>query len=338
MTDRIGLKPNEEEYILMGMAALGAPRFAAEMRADLLGVEGENGALGSSRPPPLDPPRNLHRGARWWRPDIGPVHHADIAASVQAVAEEYILALAIWARARTRCENLVLGGGVALNCVAATRVARAAGFQRVAVAPNPGDAGNSLGAAAALAARPLAWDGPFLGSDAGSGDGALPDLGAMTALLARGEAVGLCWGRAEFGPRALGHRSLLADPRRADAKDRVNAIKGREPFRPFAPAVLLERAAEHFDMPVPESPLMQFVARVRHPDRLPGIAHVDGTARVQTVGPRDSPALRALLLRFEAETGSPVLLNTSMNVKGEPLANTRDDAERFAAATGVRVF
>lgn len=150
--------------------------------------------------------------------------------------------------------------------------------------------------------------------------------------------MGIANGRAEFGPRALGNRSLLGDPRGQRVKEQVNLVKGREQFRPFAPAIVAERAADYFDMPVPRSPYMQYVAPCRRPAEIPAVVHVDGTSRVQTVGAEDNPLLRELLLGFEQRTGCPVLLNTSLNVRGEPLVNTWADAQRFAHATGVEVF
>ena len=145
-------------------------------------------------------------------------------------------------------------------------------------------------------------------------------------------------GRAEFGPRALGNRSLLCDPRGADAKARMNTIKKREQFRPFAPAVLAEHADTYFDMPVAESPYMQFVAECRTPDTLPGICHVDNSSRVQTVTEQDNPVFRSILEAWATATGCPILMNTSLNIKGEPLVNTWTDAVRFQKRHNIRVF
>ena len=197
-----------------------------------------------------------------------------------------------------------------------------------------GDAGSSVGAVAALLRQKLDFTNAFLGHDIQR-----PlDIEGAVADLAAGAVIGIATGRAEFGPRALGHRSLLCDPRGPDAKDRVNAIKLRESFRPFAPAVLDEHALEHFDMPMPSSPYMQYIAKVRRPDLFPAITHVDGTARVQTVAQKDNPTLHALLSRFYNFTGCPMLLNTSLNIKGEPLANTWEDAQRFSALHNVRIY
>jgi carbamoyltransferase len=258
----------------------------------------------------------------------------DIAASAQKITEEYLVELAQWARKKTGLSDLVLSGGVALNCVANTRIARESGFDRIWIMPNPGDAGSSLGAVAAYQRKKLEWQGPYLGHDV---SGILPIEPVIQALL-QGEVVGIVHGRAEFGPRALGHRSLLLDPRLLDGKDRMNRVKGREPFRPFAPAVLSEHASEHFDMPVCETAYMQYVVPVLERGRFPAIEHVDGTARVQTVSGSESPDFRRLLEAWYATTGCPMLLNTSLNVKGEPLVNDIEDAARFARVTGVKVI
>jgi carbamoyltransferase len=163
-------------------------------------------------------------------------------------------------------------------------------------------------------------------------------LREIVGALVSGRVVGVAHGRAEFGPRALGNRSLLADPRGPDVKDRVNRVKGREPFRPFAPSILAELADRHFQMVRPESPYMQFVVRCRRPEQFPAIVHRDGTSRVHTVRREQNPHFYELLREFHRRTGCPMLLDTSLNVRGEPLVNSREDARRFAAATGVPVF
>ena len=159
-------------------------------------------------------------------------------------------------------------------------------------------------------------------------------------VLRSRKIVGMANGRAEFGPRALGHRSLLADPRGNDIKDRVNEIKRRQKFRPFAPAILEEHAADYFIMPqnISSSPYMQFVAKCRHPDLFPAIIHADGTSRVQTVGKNDSPGFRSLLEKWFEETGCPMLLNTSLNIKGQPIVNDEIDALAFEERYNVKVF
>jgi carbamoyltransferase len=321
ITKRCGFRPNEDEYIVMGLAALGRPRHVDAIRDELLVLE----------PPSFRLRTNVHRGIGSWRPDARP---EDLAASIQTITEEVLLGAARWLRERTTTETLVLMGGLALNCVANARLAAEGGFRRLHIMPNPGDAGSSLGAAAAVAARPLRWDGPYLGTRI---DGPYPVRG-LAGALESGRVVGVASGRAEFGPRALGNRSLLADPRGPHVKDRVNRVKGREPFRPFAPVVREERCRELFDLPAPVSPYMQLTARCRRPEAYPAIVHVDGTSRVQTVSRRQHPGLYALLLEFERRTGCPLLLNTSLNVKGEPLVNDRVDAAGFAARCGVEVL
>jgi carbamoyltransferase len=283
-------------------------------------------------PPQLVLKENVHRGIRWWRPELE--DHTNIAASIQQVTEEILVGVARWVARETGDRNLVMMGGVALNCVANARIARQGIFDQIWIMPNPGDAGSSLGAVAAHTRRHLDWVHPYLGHDI---DRPL-DIPGLVAALEAGEVVGVANGRAEFGPRALGNRSLLADPRGPATRDRVNRVKKREPYRPFAPIVMAEHADEYFDMPVPASPYMQFVAKVRQPDRFPAICHRDGTARVQTLTRNQNPTIYRLLELFKARTGCPMLLNTSLNIKGEPLVNTWEDAERFAAHHHVRVF
>lgn len=322
-TRRIGLKPNDEEYILMGMSAFGSPLYADAIRADF---------IARFDPPYLVLRENVHRGVEWWHPEWQDPQN--IAASIQAVAEEVVVGLAAWAADVTGQRNLVLTGGVALNCVANTRIAESGSFHELWIMPNPGDGGSSLGAVAAYTREHLKWKGPYLGHD-------IPrrlDVQSAVTRLAQGEVIAVANGRAEFGPRALGNRSILADPRRPDTKVRIDRIKRREPFRPYAPAVMAEHADRYFQLPVKRSPYMQFVAPVRDPDAFPAITHRDKTARVQTVTRNENPNLYSILEGFWKETGCPLLLNTSMNVRGEPLVNSWADAVRFSEASAVRVF
>jgi carbamoyltransferase len=201
--------------------------------------------------------------------------------------------------------------------------------------PNPGDAGSSLGAAALSHGGRLRWRDAYLGHDI---SGPYPVHSVVDHLCAHA-IVGVASGRSEFGPRALGNRSLLADPRGPEIKDRVNEIKRRQKFRPFAPAILEEHVTDYFDMPrgFATSRYMQTVARVRDSRSFPAITHADGTARVQTV-PADGSGFRQLLEAWYARTGCPMLLNTSLNIRGEPMVNDRADADRFETLYGVRVF
>ena len=314
ITDRVGLKPNEDEYILMGMAAYGDPnKYYWRMRE-------------------LYEKENLHRGCRWWLGDETPNEY-DLAAAAQKIYEEEFDKLLHRAKkANPEQENLVLSGGCALNCSANHIAAKY--FKNIWIIPNPGDAGSSLGAIAANNRRKLNWRGPYLGENI---ETEYPVEKLLTSLLEDG-IVGVASGRAEFGPRAFGNRSLLADPSRPDIKDKVNAIKRRQKFRPFAPVILEQYAAEYFDMPVKISPYMQFTARCKFPTRFPAIIHIDGTSRVQTVNKQQHPGLFELLTRWYEETGSPMLLNTSLNIKGFPMVNDEKDAAMFQNMYNVKVF
>jgi carbamoyltransferase len=200
--------------------------------------------------------------------------------------------------------------------------------------PNPGDAGSSLGAAALAYGGRINWTDAYLGHDI-AGDYPVNQL--LDHLLQHG-IVGVASGRAEFGPRALGNRSLLADPRGPEIKDRVNEIKRRQKFRPFAPVILEEYVDQYFDMPrgFGSSRYMQTVAGCRYPDLFPAIVHHDGSSRVQTV-PADGSGIRELLEKWHVMTGCPMLLNTSLNIRGEPMVNDRADADRFEREYGVKV-
>ena len=323
-TEYLDLKPNEEEYILMGMAAYGKPVHVDRIKEDF---------FKEFTGPDFKLKHNLHNGCRWWEmPD-----HAnpfDIAASVQAIMEEYLLATTKWILNRLPSKNLVFMGGVALNCVANSIIAKESGFSSVWIMPNPGDSGSAIGAVAAYTEQRLDWRTPYLGTDI---DRNLNVEKIVDELLNK-QIVGVANGRAEFGPRALGNRSLLCDPRGNNAKQKMNRIKKREEFRPFAPAILEEHADTYFEMPVASSPYMQFVARCRQPALTPGICHVDNTSRVQTVNYADNPNFRAILELWYEKTGCPMLMNTSLNIKGEPLVNSWADANRFQDKTNIRVF
>jgi carbamoyltransferase len=209
-------------------------------------------------------------------------------------------------------------GGCALNSSANTMLWKI--YKDVWIMPNPGDAGSSLGSALALYGKHVKWDGPYLGYDLGN---EYPVDKIFNGLMIN-KVVAVAAGRAEFGPRALGNRSILADPRDPNIKDKVNTIKQRELFRPFAPVVMAEHASEWFDMNF-ESPYMQYTVKCLKPELIPSVVHVDGTSRVQTVTKEQHPGLYAVLERFYNATGVPVLLNTSLNVKGQPLLNDEDD-------------
>jgi carbamoyltransferase len=326
VTHRIGLKPNEEEYILMGMAAYGTPVYYDNLMNDIVeDVTAPNFKLRA----------NLHRGMRNWRPDIkSEQDYMNLAASVQLIAENFMCGIAQWTRSNIPSANLVLMGGCALNCVANEKIARTGLYDDIWIMPNPGDAGSSLGAILAHKKMKANWNDPYLGTDVSRPF----KIGAAAESLCNGDIIGVAQGRAEFGPRALGNRSILADPRGGTIKDRVNDIKKRQRFRPFAPIVLEHLADQYFDMPVKTSPYMQFTAKCLRPDLFPAICHVDGSSRVQTLNREQNPLIYELLNQFYKKTGCPILLNTSLNIKGEPLVDSWEDALRFQTKYNVKIF
>jgi carbamoyltransferase len=288
---------------------------------------------------------------RYGQPGADFADCANLAAAGQRAFEDALLEVARWLHAQTRLDSLCFAGGTALNCSANERLLRETPFRRVFIPPAPSDAGTALGCAlyglTELAGESCAyrWTHDYLGPTPERREieaalrerddlriEELPSMEALCArmleLLARRRVLGLYQGASEFGPRALGHRSILADPRQAIMRDWINAkVKQREWFRPLAPVVLEERAADWFDLPGP-SPFMQFAAPVRPhmAARVPAITHIDGTSRLQTVGFEDDPLLRRLLQSFEAASGVPVLLNTSFNGKDEPIVETPKEA------------
>ena len=319
-TGSVGLHPLDEEYILMGMAAYGNPIAGNIMQHDL--VADADKILFRE---------NLHTGI-----DSRYLEHLsdfDIAAGAQVIAERLINSVMRRAKDFDWSTNLVYMGGVALNCSANRNLGEY--FDNIWIMPCPGDAGSSLGAAALAYGQQIHWTNAYLGSNI---PGAYPVDDVVAGLL-RDKIVGVASGRAEFGPRALGNRSLLADPRGTEIKDQVNEIKRRQKFRPFAPVILEERADMYFDMPrgFNHSRYMQVIARCRHPHIFPAVIHHDGTSRVQTV-PRDGSGIRQLLEIWYDQTGCPMLLNTSLNIRGEPMVNDRADADRFEQSYGVRVY
>jgi carbamoyltransferase len=319
VTKSVGLKPMEEEYITMGMAAYGS-KFGTAYLMDQVVTDRDE----------IEFYKNLHIGFDD-NEAIG-LANEDFAAAAQGVAEYLIMNVMRRARRLVNSDNLVYMGGVALNCVANSRLGDI--YDNIWIMPNPGDAGSSLGAAALAYGGRIHWRDAFLGHNI-RGDYPVRDI--LDHLISD-RIVGVASGRAEFGPRALGARSLLADPRGPDIKNRVNEIKRRQKFRPFAPIILEELANEYFEMPAgwARSDYMQMVAHVRRPDLYPAITHADGTARVQTV-PKGDSGIRRLLEEWYVLTGCPMLLNTSLNIRGEPMVNDRSDADRFEQRYGVRV-
>jgi carbamoyltransferase len=310
VTQRIGLHPMDEEYITMGMAAYGEPCYVDQL-----------GTL-------LDD--NLHTGIdpNW----LAGARNEDIAASAQIIVEQLIYNIMRRARDYQFSTNLVYQGGVALNCLANRNLGDY--FETIWIMPCPGDAGSSVGAAALAYGGRINWHNAYLGQEI---PGEYPVDAIVNSLLSD-RICGVASGRAEFGPRALGNRSLLADPRGPDIKDLVNEIKRRQQFRPFAPVILAEQCDAIFSMPRGwyTSDYMQSVGHCRRPDLYPAIVHHDGTSRVQTV-PDNGSGIRRLLEAWYLATGCPMLLNTSLNIRGEPMVNDRTDADRFEQRYSVRV-
>ncbi len=345
LTVHLGFAPTSDEYKVMGLAAYGEPDFLPAFR-DAVRVNGDGGfrvaAIDFSQFAPRIP-----LGQEGWGAE-----HAALAASVQRRLEEVLLELARGLHERTGDRDLVMAGGVALNCVANSRLWREGPFGRIWVQPAAGDAGTALGAALhvgnELGDRPAPMATAALGRGFGEEEVAgwlaragLPferpaDVAETVAGLLADDAV-VAWfqGRAEYGPRALGHRSLLANAGRAENLERLNEIKGREHFRPIAPMVLADRAPEIFDGPLP-SPYMLFTHTVRPGwrDRIPAVVHVDGSARVQTVDRDGEPLVARMLDAYERRTGVPVVVNTSLNTAGRPIVDDpRDALECFGSSS-----
>jgi carbamoyltransferase len=387
MTYYCGFRVNSGEYKLMGLAPYGEPRYVNRILDNLLDLRDDGsfrlnmkyfGFLGGTTM------TNKHFDALFGGPARQPEtditrREMDLARSIQAVIEEIVLRMARHAHALTGQRNACLAGGVALNCVSNGRLLREGPFERIWVQPAAGDAGGALGAALHgwyhLGDNPRTTDGrtdkmagaylgPSFGDDEierylrlnGYAYERLDDRGAwakrIAGFMADDKVVGLFVGRMEFGPRALGHRSIVGDPRSPAMQSIMNLkIKYRESFRPFAPSVLADHAADYFELDA-ESPYMMIVAPVherlrRVPDAdagersddlrtwvnevrsdLPAITHVDYSARIQTVTAEQSPEYHALISAFHEITGCPVIINTSFNVRGEPIVHTPADAYR----------
>ncbi len=377
-----GFRINSGEYKLMGLAPYGIPIYADLIREHLIDIK-DDGSLRLN----LEYFHFLRglkmTNTKFDQLFGGPMRkpetkleqrHMDLARSIQAVTEEVMLKLARHAREVTGKPNLCMAGGVALNCVANGKILREKIFDKIWIQPAAGDAGGALGAALAVwhmrkddpqprtVIQPDSMQGAYLGPE--FSDEAVEAvlkkhnavyeklekdqlLDKVVKLIDEQNIVGRFTGRMEFGPRALGHRSILGDPRSPEMQSILNLkVKFRESFRPFAPAVLADRSSEFFELDA-ESPYMLIVAPV-HPDqrlevepgasglerlkqvrsKLPAITHVDYSARVQTINAQQNPDFHAILKRFEARTGCPVLMNTSFNVRGEPVVCTPDDAYR----------
>ncbi|MFC8391594.1 carbamoyltransferase [Streptomyces sp. NPDC057238] len=340
LTQHLGFLRSSDEYKVMALASYGTPRHLARLR-QYVHATGDGGFRAHGVDwAALAPPRA--KGEPWSQ------EHADLAASTQAVLEEVLLELVHWLHHEAGGETLALAGGIALNCVANSKIAAKGPYRNVWVQPAAGDAGTALGGALHLAENPE----PMSGADLGRGwsdqeirawlqEAGVPyeepaDIAETVAgELARDGVVAWFQGRSEYGPRALGHRSLLAHPGRAENLERLNRVKGREEFRPVAPMVLAERAHELFSGGPLPSPYMLFVHDVAAEwrERIPAVVHVDGTARIQTVDAAQEPLVARMLTAFEQRTGVPVVVNTSLNTAGRPMVDDpRDALECFGSA------
>lgn len=319
-TRLVGLTPGQDEYILMGLSAYGDYRHYHK-DIDCIFPSFSKQTV------------NLHTGVEhvFSKPQSFQ-EQADIAAAVQHVFTKRMIEFNLFAQALVNEPNLVLMGGCALNCSTNSHLLDM--WRSIWIMPNPGDAGSSLGAALGVTKSRCEDFSPYLGHNLGN---EYPVDEVVSELLNTG-IVGVASGRAEFGPRALGNRSLLADPRPTHGKSVVNKIKNREDFRPFAPVVMEEHASEWFEMDKP-SPYMQFTFKCRKPHLIPSVVHVDGTSRVQTVNEQQNLGLYCVLKKWHMATGIPVLLNTSLNIKNQPIVNDICDIIKWKADNpGVKIF
>ena len=366
VTEFVGFDKRSGAGKTMGLAAYGDPeRFARFFEEWIVLLDGGGFAV---RPGPTTWRRYFGYGgvplfSRQMTDSLGAPcskgeswqqHHADAAAGMQRRFEEVILHLARHLKKSTGAKNLGLAGGCMLNCLANTKLGEESGFDEVFAFPAAHDAGAGSGAALALCAaldgKRAAWEGAYLGNSVSRAEAVQafseaqldfeePDdlCGRTAEILTSGSVVGWVQGRMEFGPRALGNRSLLADPRRHEMKDRLNdKVKHREAFRPFAPACPLESCADWFEA-ARATPWMMFTAKVRSEKRsqIAAVNHEDGTARLQTVTREQNPLFRSLLQAFGEKTGVPVLVNTSLNVAGEPVVATARDAVKCFLSTDM---
>ena len=354
----LGFKVNEGEYKLMGLSAYGKPKYYDLIMKELVDVK-EDGSLRLNmkyfaftwdKVMINGKFEELFGVPRRTEDSETEQIHLDIGASAQLVLEEILLKMVRHIHEKTKLKNLCLGGGVALNGVANFRIMKEGPFDKIHIPPSPGDAGSAIGCAAyayysilnneriiETDTSKMISSNVYLGPSYSNNTiksfldfkkipykqyGRQELLERTAKLISEQNVVGWYQGRVEWGPRALGNRSILADPRNAKMKDILNEkIKHRESFRPFAPSILEEHTSEYFELDIP-SPYMLLVAKVKKPDKIPAVTHVDGTGRLQTVSRKANPLYYDLINEFYKLTGVPVIVNTSMNVKGEPIVNT----------------
>ncbi len=368
MTYYLGFRVNSAEYKVMGLAPYGTPRYADVIEDTLVKIHPDGSIhlnmkyftfhhgltmTGHAMEQLFGKPRRTPES------ELEPFHE-DMAASVQAVTEKIVLRMARHVRKETGMANLCLSGGVALNCKANGLLLKEGIFDSLYVQPASGDAGGAVGAALYVHYKLTGEnkkEQPFFGIGPEYDDNTIKQfldreqipytdsdsrstLEYLARTISEGNIVGIFQGAAEFGPRALGFRSILADPRDNRMKEKINAaVKYREPFRPFAPAVLWEDAGEYFDCDVP-SPYMLFNFTVHEDKRniIPAVTHVDNSSRIQTVARTDNPFFYDLLVEFKKQTGISVLLNTSFNLRGHPIVNTPEEAFATFCSGGIDIL
>jgi len=366
----LGFQVNEGEYKLMGLASFGKPKYYDLIWDNLVDVKNDGSihlnmeyfAFTYDKVMTNSKFSELFGIKRRNETDETKQIHYDIGASAQKVLEDILLKMVEYVFKKTKSKNLCLGGGVALNGVANYRILKESSFENVHIPPSPGDAGSAVGCAQYLyfshhnqkrmiedttkSIIENVYVGPSYSKDEikqflDAKHIVYDELDDATViekcakLISEGNVVGWYQGKMEWGPRALGNRSILADPRRKEMKDILNEkIKHRESFRPFAPSILEEHYSDYFDIDIP-SPYMLLVAPVKKPDKIPAVTHVDGTGRVQTVSKNSNPLYHQLISQFYKLTGVPVIINTSMNVKGEPIVNTPEQAYNMLTKTDM---
>ena len=366
----LGFKVNEGEYKLMGLSAYGKPKYYDLIMKNLVDVKDDgsvhlNMKYFSFTYDKVMTNQNFSDlfGITPRKEDSNAEQiHYDIAASAQLVLEEILLRMVKHVHKKTGMKNLCLGGGVALNGVVNYRILKEGPFENLHIPPSPGDGGSAIGCAQYLYycheknKRKVEQNAERIQNNVYVGPSYSNDeiksflemnkiqykhlekdslLETTAQLIAEGNVVGWYQGKMEWGPRALGNRSILADPRNAEMKDILNEkIKHRESFRPFAPCILEEHLSEYFDIDIP-SPYMLLVAPVKKPEKIPAVTHVDGTSRLQTVSKDTNPLYYNLIAEFYKITGVPVLINTSMNVRGEPIVNTPEQAYNMIIKTDM---
>jgi carbamoyltransferase len=351
----LGFKVNADEYKVMGLAPYGKPSYYELIKKELIKIADDGSFKLNMKYFAFD--YGLTMTNRKFNKLFGGLprkpeteieqKHKDLASSLQEVTEEIILKMANFVYSQTESNNLCLAGGVALNCVANGRLLKEGPFENIFIQPAAGDAGGAVGAAFLIYnsvlrnKRSFVWEHSFLGPGYSSQEiedflveskipfkkyPFLELVGLVAGLLADGKVIGWFQDRMEFGPRALGNRSILADPRNPEMKDIINKkIKFREAFRPFAASILAEKLEEYFDLRG-DSPYMLLAGKVTADDKIPAVTHIDKSSRIQTVTYRENPLLYDLLKEFHELTGCAVLLNTSFNRRGEPIVCTPMDA------------